>query len=170
MYQQHPNNVILLFAEVLSKGTKVRSNDSHIDKIVQKMVGAEDIGINKIPFMIAFQFNKNHRMSKCGEPDMPKCTLGCTGSLISARWAVSATHCLGSKKSINIKNCDLPGIQCQENEHLDFVIFPKEVKSYIYVNVQDFTKNQGNHQKYEIKRIIRPHKAYPSAGYGVGNR
>ena len=131
------------------------------------MVAAEDVSINKLPFMVAFRFNKNKKMYECGQPHKPRCTLGCTGSLISSKWVVSATHCLGSKKSLNIKNCDLPGIECEENEHFDFIIIPKEVKSYIYLNVQDFIKNQGNHEKYEIKKIIRPNKAYPSAGYGV---
>ena len=134
------------------------------------MVAADDVKINKIPFMVAFRFNKNIEMFKCGEPDMPACTLGCTGSLISSKWVLSATHCLGSKKDININKCDLEGIKCNRNIYLDFEIIPEEVKSYIYVNVQDFIQDQGKHEKYEIQRIIRPRKAYPSAGYGVSQK
>ena len=131
------------------------------------MIGADDVKINRIPFMVAFRFNKDMEMVRCGQPGRPQCSLGCTGSLISAKWVVSATHCLGSKKEINIRRCKFRGIRCNVNKHGDFEIIPKSTNSYIYVNVQDFVKDQGNHEKYEIRRIVRPKKAYPSAGYGV---
>ena len=143
---------------------------SHIDKVVHKMVAADDIKINKIPFMVAFRFNKDAKAMRCGKPHMPRCTLGCTGSLISSKWVLSATHCLGSKKDININKCDLEGITCNRNKYSDFEIIPGEVHSYIYVNVQDFIQDEGRHEKYEIRRIIRPRKAYPSAGYGVSQK
>ena len=45
--------------------------------------------------------------------------------------------------------------------------WPKIIKSYIRLGVNDFDKELANLKVYEIEKIIRPKKAYPSGGYRV---
>ena len=56
---------------------------------------------------------------------------------------------------------------CERTEHGDFVYWPKIIKSYIRLGVNDFDKELANLKVYEIEKIIRPKKAYPSGGYRV---
>ena len=56
---------------------------------------------------------------------------------------------------------------CGRTEHGDFIYWPKIIKSYIRLGVNDFDKDLANSKVYEIEKIIRPKKAYPSGGYRV---
>ena len=56
---------------------------------------------------------------------------------------------------------------CGRTEHGDFIYWPKIIKSFIRLGVNDFDKDLANSKVYEIEKIIRPKKAYPSGGYRV---
>ena len=114
------------------------------------------------------------------------CLFSCTGSIISARWVISASHCLGRQARIDAKvkqqrgqksHCvaeiekgiksPIKGIYCQINQYGDLEIFPKHVKSYVFVKVNDFEKEYKNLTHYSIKRLIIPQDAYRGGGYKV---
>ena len=84
----------------------------------------------------------------------------------AARWIISASHCLGKKASLNVNRC-IAGCRCQKTELGDFVFYPDKIKSYIRIGIKNFMKELKTSKAYEIEKIIRPQKAYPSGGYGV---
>ena len=45
--------------------------------------------------------------------------------------------------------------------------WPQIIKSYIRLGVGHFYRELADTKVYEIEKIIRPRKAYPSGGYGV---
>ena len=59
------------------------------------------------------------------------------------------------------------GAFCERNKYGDFVFWPKVIKSYIRLGVGHFYRELADTKAYEIEKIIRPRKAYPSGGYGV---
>ena len=96
----------------------------------------------------------------------------CSGSLISKRWVVSATHCIGKSNSINIENCEQNGLKCRKNRYGDFIIKPQvnSAIAHVYINVEDYIVEQVDMDKkneLKVRKIIRPKKAYPGDTYGV---
>ena len=132
-------------------------------------------------FMVAVAFHT----TKCeikSDTMAEACHFSCTGSIISSHWVISASHCLGPKKRIdampkrrrnpclsklNGKPHLLKGILCAKNRHGDLIIYPKKVKSYIFVKVTNFETEYNTLTHYEIDKVIIPREAYRGGGYKV---
>jgi hypothetical protein len=143
-------------------------------------------------FMVAVAFHTKKCKIKSDTLD-GACHFSCTGSIISSRWVISASHCLGPKKRIdanrlmhridarrnrprkkytclsklNGKKHLLKGITCKINRDGDLEIYPKKVKSYIFVKVTDFEKEYNDLTHYDIEMLVIPRGAYRGGGYKV---
>ena len=137
-----------------------------------RIVGGRQLMMEEVQhqFLVAFAFET----SRCNieTTKHPICHFDCTGSLISKKWILSASHCLGKVKA-NKYNCiigeygPVRGITCKQNKYRDLEIQPRQIPSYIFVKVKHFVRDYPHLEYYNVKRIIRHKNAYPGGGYGV---
>ena len=140
-------------------------------------------------FMVALAFHTTKCKIKSDQFDQA-CQFSCTGSIISSQWVISASHCLGKRENIDAirkrrhrkcRKCNhskcfsklngrthlIKGILCKISRHGDLEIYPKRLKSYIFVKVTDFEKEYNDLTHYEIKKLVIPREAYRGGGYKV---
>ena len=148
-----------------------------------KVISGKEWKDEESQFMVAVAFHTTKCKIKSDTLN-GACHFSCTGSIISSRWVISASHCLGPNKRIdamrnrhltkhtclsklNGKRHILKGIRCKINSDGDLEIYPKRVKSYIFVKVTDFENEYNDLTHYDIEMLVIPKDAYRGGGYKV---